>query len=670
MPDTPKGLATVAFLKTRLDEGHDHIGMFEPLVYHALHHLAAQDFVANDIQTQVSRGSSIRLPRAAISTLLRRLTKRGFLVRTGGRYFRTPKLLPSTDFDQVHQRISDSQQALGAALVEYANHNNFSFDSPASALEALANFVSDNKVHLVLDQRFRDSPLDRSVSRKLIRLLARFVTERCLQLSQNHSAFQTLIEGIILYDTVLLTELPRAAERFHDLTVVLDSPILFSAIGLYGTANGLAATEGITMLRESGARTVAFRPTVHEMRGILAVYEQRVATTEGRLRLRPGPLSHYVLTSRLSPADLRVISATLEGRVQDVGVKIRDVPPRQHRYTLGERELAAKLLDDDQDDTTQPRIRHDVDCIAGVLTLRAGRTSTSVERAGAIFCTSSGRVIRSVQEWFSAEGQEGIPPIIHQEALTSIAWLKAPAASRLKVHELAAVCAAAMRPTTQTWAKFVDTLRGLRSEGTITDDETVAIVVSELTEPLLARLDDDGDPDSDSIGEVVARVLDGYRSEASHAADTVRSLAQAEVAMARRAASEASAKATRLQDAIDANICRRSRALANVVLALSALIGIVNIPLALGAVDYSTATWAGRLILLLAVCAGVYSMTTGCSFIDLRNSCQDWVANKLRRRWLPPMAVSGKDYVLIPPGDDQLRPDHATESKTVHEPDA
>ena len=671
MPDTPKGLATVAFLKTRLDEGHDHIGMFEPLVYHALHYLTAHDFVANDIQTQVWSGSSIRLPRAVISTLLRRLTKRGFLVRKGGRFFRTTKLLPSTDFDQAHQRISDSQQALGAALVEYANRNSFSFDSPASALEALANFVSDNKVHLVLDQRFRDSPLDRSsASRKLIRLLARFVTERCLQPSQIQSAFQALIEGIILYDTVLLTELPRAAERFHDLTVVLDSPILFSAIGLYGTANGLAATEGIAMLRESGARSIAFRPTVHEMRGILAVYEQRVATTEGRLGLRPGPLSHHVLTSRLSPADLRVISATLEGRIQDVGVKIRDVPPRQHRYTLGEGELAAKLLDDDQDDTTQPRIRHDVDCIAGVLTLRTGRTSTSVERAGAIFCTSSGRVIRSVQEWYSAEGQDGIPPIIHQEALTSIAWLKAPAASRLKVHELAAVCAAAMRPTTQTWAKFVDTLRRLQSEGTITDDETVAIVVSELTEPLLARLDDDGDPDSDSIGEVVERVLDGYRTEASRAADTVRSQAQAEVAMARRAATEASAKAARLQDAIDANICRRSRAFANVVLTLSVLIGIVNIPLALGAVEYSTATWASRVILLLAACAGVYSMTTGCSFIDLRNSCQDWIANKLRRRWLPQTAVSGKDYVLMPPGADQRRPDHPTESKTVGGPDA
>ena len=575
MPETPKGLATVAFLKTRLDEGHDHIGMFEPLVYDALHGLTAQDFLADDVQIQVTNRASILLPRAAVSTLLRRLTKRGFLVRKGGRFFRTTQPIPTPDFAQAVERISVEQRALGAALVHYAADNGCDFGSEESALEALATFVSDNKVHLVLDEAFRDSPLDRSSGpRKIVRLIARFVTERCLGSSEHHPAFKALIEGIILYDTVLLTELPRAAERFHALTVVLDTPVLFSVLGLHGTANSLAANEGIAMLREAGARTIAFRATVHEMRGILAAYEERVATTEGRLSLRPTPLAHHVLSSRLSPADLRIISATLEGRVQDAGVKIRDLPPRHSRYTLGEQELATKLLEQGQDDTTQPRIRHDVDCIAGVLTLRAGRTSTAIERAGAIFCTSSGRVVRNVQSWFANEGQDGIPPIIHQEALTSIAWLKTPGTSPLKIHELAAVCAAAMRPTSQTWTKFVNTLRRLRSEGNITDDETVAIVVSELTEPLLAHLDDDGDADADSITEAVERIRDRYRNEASRAADEVMRQAKAEVAMAEQAANEAVARTARLRDVIDANVRRNSRTLANVGLALRTVIDI------------------------------------------------------------------------------------------------
>ena len=156
MPETPKGLATVAFLKlkTRLDEGHDHVGMFEPLVHDALHCLTAQDFLADDIQTQVWNRSSIRLPRAAVSTLLRRLTRQSFLLRKGGRFFRTTKAIPKPDFDQAVERISVEQRALGAALVEYATDKGFAFRSAESALEALGTFVSDNKVHLVLDEAF------------------------------------------------------------------------------------------------------------------------------------------------------------------------------------------------------------------------------------------------------------------------------------------------------------------------------------------------------------------------------------------------------------------------------------------------------------------------------------------------------------------------------------
>ena len=651
MPETPKGLATVAFLKTRLDEGHDHIGMFEPLVYDALHGLTDQDFLARDVKKQILNRSNIQLPRATVSTLLRRLTRRGFLVRKGGRFFRTTNPIPRSDFDQAVERISAEQRALGAALVHYAADNGRGFGSEESALEALATFVSDNKVDLVLDEAFRDSPLDRSSeSRKIVRLIARFVTEQCLDpLQHHHPAFKALVEGIILSDTALLTDLDKAAERFHALTVVLDTPVVFSALGFQGTANSLAAKEGIALLSKAGARTIVFMATVHEMRGILAIYEERVATTKGRLSLRSTPLSHHVLSSRLSSADLRIISATLEERVQGAGVKIRDLPPRQSRYTLGERELAKKLLDQDEEDTNRPRIRHDVDCIAGVLTLRAGRTSTSIERAGAIFCTSSGRVVKNVQNWFADEtrGQGGIPPIIHQEALTSIAWFKTPGTSSLKIHELAAVCAAAMRPTSQTWTKFVDSLRRLRSDGSITDDEIAAIVVSELTEPLLARLDDDGDADADSITEAIERIRETYRNEATRAADGVRQQAKGEVAMAEQVANEARARTAQLQDVIDTNVRRNSRAFANFGLVLTVALAMASVALAFGIVDYASATWGARIVLLLAAGVGLYSTIIGHSLMDMRNSCEDWIAGKLRRRWRPRTPISGKDYVLL-----------------------
>jgi len=463
--------------------------------------------------------------------------------------------------------------------------------------------------------------------------------ERCLRSAELRPALEALTEGIVLQDTLLLRDIPEAAQRFQDLVVVFDTLILFAALDLAGVANGIAAKEGLTLLRETGARTVAFRQTVDEMRRILAVYEQHLATTEGRLTLYPTPLTQHVLTAKLSPADIRVISATLENRLAKAGITVRDIPPHNPRFTLDEAALAQCLVDTKNPSTDTPRIRHDVDCVAGVLTLRGGRTSTTLERSVAIFCSSTGQVIRNVQQWYSAQQEQGIPPILHQAALTSIAWLKKPAAApNVKLSELAALCVAAMRPTRDTWKKLVETLRRLRTDGAISDDETAAIVASELTEPLLARLDDEFEPDSDSIQEAVERVRESYRQQASLAADEAVGKAQADALLAQQAASAAISRRDQLISTVEARVRRQARLVATPLFALGVLVTFTSVVLSLpGVFDAvgGVAKWVARGVLAVAALLGGYSAVHGASLSSLRASLEDRIAGRLRSRWLP-----------------------------------
>jgi hypothetical protein len=511
--------------------------------------------------------------------------------------------------DTARDAIQGQQAALGRAFLDYAAAGGVHLDSPEAGLDALATFVSENKVHLILEEPFPDSPLERSsLGRKLTRLVARFITERW-------------------------------AQRFQDLTVAFDSLILFAAIDLMGVANGVAAKETLTLLRETGARTVAFDKTVWEMRNILAVYERLLATAGGRLSLHPTALTHHVLTTRLSSADINVISSTLEKRLDRVGVRIIKVPPHDPRFTLDEQALAEALKDPGNPETDTPRIRHDVDCIAGVLTLRGAGTVTSIERSGAIFCSSGGRVVSNAQQWFSTQGEHGIPPIVHQTALTSIAWLKKPAAAPdIKLHELAAVCWAVMRPTRETWNKFVQCLRNLRTDGSITDDETAALVSSELTEPALARLDEEFEPDSDSIQEAVERVRERYRSEASVAAGEVVRQARAEVALAQQAASSAVDRRDEVLGAVEARVMAASGQLAMALFVLGAVVitvaAVVSLPGVLDALG-GVPKWAARITVICGAIFGVYSVIRGSSLNDLRASLKRRIAERLWHKWFP-----------------------------------
>ena len=120
MSQPPKGLATVAFLKTKLDEGCDHLGLFEPLILDALIHVQVKDFLAEDIKILVNQRTGLLLPGDAVQTLLGRFAKRGLLQRAGGRFFRTSKAIPDPGLDAARTAIQAEQDSLGRALVEFA----------------------------------------------------------------------------------------------------------------------------------------------------------------------------------------------------------------------------------------------------------------------------------------------------------------------------------------------------------------------------------------------------------------------------------------------------------------------------------------------------------------------------------------------------------------------
>src|SRR5689334_20104104 len=142
MSYTPKGLATVALLKTRLDAGHDHLALFEPLILDALLHLTTQDFIAQDIKAVLNERTGIFLPVSAVQTLLGRCTRRGLVTRQGGRFFRTATPLVDPLLDTTRAGLQADQARLGAAFMAYAAESSVEISTPDEAVAALATFVS------------------------------------------------------------------------------------------------------------------------------------------------------------------------------------------------------------------------------------------------------------------------------------------------------------------------------------------------------------------------------------------------------------------------------------------------------------------------------------------------------------------------------------------------
>ena len=237
-----------------------------------------------------------------------------------------------------------------------------------------------------------------------------------------------LIQGYVLQNTLLLKDINQVNRPFQNLEVFLDSRCVLRALGLEGDPDKIATREALTILKSTQARLAVFDSTIDEIRRILSFYEHKMGTAEGRASLRPIPLPRHFLTNRYSPSDVRQESALIEVNLRKLGLRLKSFPERKKKFTLNERSLALKLKRPDESET-EPRIVHDVDCVAAILTFRKGLQPTSYDDAVAVFLTTNTRLVGTVTEWLEEEEIDGLAAIIHQIRLTNLAWLKKPAAA-------------------------------------------------------------------------------------------------------------------------------------------------------------------------------------------------------------------------------------------------
>ena len=300
---------------------------------------------------------------------------------------------------------------------------------------------------------------------------------------------------------------------------MFDSGLVRQALGYEGVAPRALMRDTLDLLKSSGVQCLVFDKTVDEIRKILVACERRLGTSQGVREPRTSPMDRHFVTEQYSPSDVREMLALLDQEIRAVGFQIARVPRRVAKHVSEEQTLSTRLADRITGDELEPRVVHDVDCVAGILTLRRGHRSQSIEDARAVFVSDSRLVIRNVRLWWQEDEHElSIEPVVHVRALSNVAWLKKPGArSDLKAHELLVLCGAALRPANRTWERFIRHLNTLHTSRNLTSDEVTAIIASSTSDEVLRDVEfeanDPRDIDAETLDEVVERVKSRYAED-------------------------------------------------------------------------------------------------------------------------------------------------------------
>jgi hypothetical protein len=386
--------------------------MFEPFVLDGVASMDADAVTGEQVRETIRQRHQLALPLNTLRTLLGRAQKQGYVHREGGRYFRTDKRPEVGDLLQERTRVEERQARLAHALREYSADRGVEVQTTEDAMTMLLDFLDQYHVALALgeddDGGSTKGPAgegSEDASRKTVATAA-FLRDTVVEGGELADVVQEMLEGFVLQNALLLKDISTATRRFNDLHVIFDSGLLFGALGMRGSATETATRELIALLKDTGAVLDVFEPTVREMRRILAVYEDRIGTSEGRASLYQTELTRHFLTTHATPSDIRTKSSLIEREIRKLGFNVRERPARQAEFTLDEKDLATRLAERPGAENV-PRVVHDVDCVAGVLSYRRGQTSESLDNARAVFVTSSGLPVQHTCRWYREQGGAG-----------------------------------------------------------------------------------------------------------------------------------------------------------------------------------------------------------------------------------------------------------------------
>jgi len=149
----PRGLATLALLKTRFDAGYDHLGLLEPFVVDVIPLLGNESFTTAECQAALECEHGLRVPQDALITMLARVVRTGAIRRDAGRYWPSQPGLQRTTSLRVQREASELAFAkIGERFVAFASEKGVVLGTPLDGLALLIGFIAENEVVFLLDE--------------------------------------------------------------------------------------------------------------------------------------------------------------------------------------------------------------------------------------------------------------------------------------------------------------------------------------------------------------------------------------------------------------------------------------------------------------------------------------------------------------------------------------
>ena len=510
-------LTSLAILRVQVNHNGDYLTYLEPFILQVLTDCVANVVTSNYVKDSLEQRFGIAIPDRPVELVLRRIARQKVLTR-GSNEFRITGTIPDP---QLTSKQAEAQRHIRSVITGIRR---FSMDSvhpmekEEEIVEAVCAFLSEFDVSC-LRSYLRGTAIPEAVDASSTdkTLVSNYVQSIHLNEPERFNSFLVLVQGHMLANALVCTDLENVPKSFGGVIFYLDTPLLVRILGLEGETKQQAASELIDLLRNLGGSVAAFAHSREELGNVIQGAATYLESPEGR-----GAIIQEARRAGITRSDLILLAETADEHLAEAHIEVLPTPGYIQRVQIDEAAFEQVLVDEVS--YFNPRAKeYDVNSVRSIYVQRNRKHVPSLEKSHAVLVTSNSAFAKAAWQY----GQRYAPSqaastVITDFTLANLAWLKAPMGGpAVPTTQLMSFCYAALQPSRELLGKYLNEIEKLEEQGVILERDLQLLRSSPLVsnELMNLTLGDDELLTEETVTEILERVTDEIKREEGDRAD-------------------------------------------------------------------------------------------------------------------------------------------------------
>ena len=343
-------------------------------------------------------------------------------------------------------------------FIKYANDNRY-FPSKEEVKRLIFDFV-DKYDDRVLYNNIEDIPISNNV----------FLYHWCnyvIELTDNNKRLSEFFIGLCFGNLIknALFYTSEAASSFSNLTIYLDTPMIFAVMGMDTPEREKSYKTLLTKAAKIGMSIRVFDHNFEEAKGIME-RASRWAISSQYEQSRANKVAQFFYESGIDSEDIDEYIHDFEQQLNSKGIVKEETTYRteenafqadeKHLFDEIKQEYGTRSLKYNSEAEYDNSIQTDVRSLVMIQRKRAGAYSTDLNAARCVFITTNG-VVAKVSKDYTLSNEltkDKIPTAITADMFGTLLWLNYPDKNDYVEQKLLADCKALLKASPQMIARF------------------------------------------------------------------------------------------------------------------------------------------------------------------------------------------------------------------------